>query len=507
MRRLLHSPAFRIALVACVLAFAWLNVRGIWDPDEGRYTNVALNMLDRGDWINPHRSHEVGHWTKPPLAYWAIASSVSVLGPSRFAVRLPSALAYLLVVWLAWRIARRLAPGGEAVAALAYATMLLPVAASQSITTDPFLAACQALAMHAFVESRFGGRHPRRWLALMWAAFALAFLAKGPPALLPLLAILAFNLLCGSQTSQRTFNGIGLLLFVLLALPWYLAVIHDNPGLLRYFIGDEVFNRIATDEFGRHGEWYGWLEVYLPTLLLGTLPWTRWVLRWARSLPASIRRWRGRDARQAESAALLLAVWVLLPLLVFCIARSRLPLYLLPLFLPLSILIARQWVAERRQFPHWGWVAAWVALLLGMKLIAANLDTKKDASGWAQAIRARVHGPITEVNAIDDFPRYGLHLELGAQVERISLDAEQKGSRFNPAFDQDLRQELAEAEPGVVWHTPLEHFPAVRERVSAWGYRAEPLGAPYRGRVIFRVVPESAPGDSAAGRGKSNGHR
>ena len=90
MERLLRSPAAWIALLACVLALAGLGLRGIWDPDEGRYTNVALNMLDSGDWLNPHRSHEVGHWTKPPLTYWAIASSVGLLGHTSFAARLPS---------------------------------------------------------------------------------------------------------------------------------------------------------------------------------------------------------------------------------------------------------------------------------------------------------------------------------------------------------------------------------------------------------------------------------
>lgn len=488
MDRLLRSPAAWIALLACVLALAGLGLRGIWDPDEGRYTNVALNMLDSGDWLNPHRSHEVGHWTKPPLTYWAIASSVGLLGHTPFAARLPSALAYLLIVGLAWRTARRLAPGGERIAALAYATMLLPFASSQLITTDPFLAACQALAMHAFVEARFGDRSPRRWLALMWAAFGLAFLTKGPPALLPLLAIVAFDLLRGARVRHRLFDIAGLALFVLLALPWYVAVIRGNPGLLHYFIGDEVYNRIATDEFGRHGEWYGWLQVYLPTLLFGSLPWTPALLRWARGLPADLRRWRGREARQADPAGLLLALWVLLPLLVFCIARSRLPLYLLPLFLPLALLVARQWVAEGRRLPHWGWIVAWAALLLGLKFVAATMDTSKDAAAWARAIRARVPGPIYEVNAIDDLPRYGLHLELGVEVERLSLAPQRDAPRFNPAYDDDLARELAEREPDVVWHTPTAHLPKVRERVEAFGYRIEPLGAPYRDRVIFRIV-------------------
>ncbi len=41
-------PAIAVALLACTLALALLGARGIWDADEGRYTNVALNMLHSG---------------------------------------------------------------------------------------------------------------------------------------------------------------------------------------------------------------------------------------------------------------------------------------------------------------------------------------------------------------------------------------------------------------------------------------------------------------------------
>ena len=111
------GPARRrvwISVLAVLLAFTFLGMRGIWDPDEGRYTNVALNMLDSGDWLEPHRHHETGHWTKPPLTYWAIAASVAAFGRDPWAARLPAALAYLLSAWLAWRIAVAGAPGDPA---------------------------------------------------------------------------------------------------------------------------------------------------------------------------------------------------------------------------------------------------------------------------------------------------------------------------------------------------------------------------------------------------------
>src|SRR5688500_16905909 len=107
------SSRMWIALLAVLLAFGLLGSRGIWDPDEGRYTNVALNMLDSGDWLEPRRNDDVGHWTKPPLTYWAIAASVAASGQTPWRARLPAALSYLLCVWLVWRMARRLTPGAE----------------------------------------------------------------------------------------------------------------------------------------------------------------------------------------------------------------------------------------------------------------------------------------------------------------------------------------------------------------------------------------------------------
>lgn len=490
MRDLLRSPALRIALLALVLGLAFLGTRGIWDPDEGRYTNVALNMLHSGDWLNPHRNDEVGHWTKPPLTYWAIAASVAVFGVNPWAARLPAALSYLLCVWLVWRIGKRLAPGSEASAAVVYATMLFTVGASQLITTDYLLAACETLALWAFVETRFGDRgHPRRWIALMWAAFALAFLTKGPPGLLPLLVVLAFDALMPGRRKHRVLQWSGIVLFAALALPWFVAVIHGNPGLFEYFIGDEVVNRITTNEFGRHGEWYGCIQVYLPTLLLGTLPWTPALLRWARALPGAVRGWwRDPAAREADAAMLLLSVWLLLPLLVFCVAKSRLPLYLLPLFVPLALLAALQRRREGRALPHWRWLALWAALLLAAELASAYWPTHKNAAQWAEAIRERAHGPVHEVVFVEDMARYGLHLHMGVatEIEKLSQD-DVPESRFDPQFDESLAMELAESETNLIWVCKQDYWPKLQQLIADKGYRATALGAPYQRRVIFKV--------------------
>jgi 4-amino-4-deoxy-L-arabinose transferase-like glycosyltransferase len=384
-------------------------------------------------------------------------------------------------------------PGSEMQASLVFATMLFPIGASQLITTDYVLAACETLAMWAYAEARFGNppsgdtARVRSWLTAMWAAFALAFLAKGPPGLLPLLALVVFELLIRDARRPNLLQWTGLLAFVAIALPWYLVVVLRNPGLLQYFLGNEVVGRVASNEFGRHGQWYGWLTIYGPTLLLGTLPWTFALLRWARTLPAQVRGWRTREGRAADAANLLLALWLLLPLLVFCLSRSRLPLYVLPLFVPLAVLAARQRVREGHGLPRWPGFAVLAVLVLVAEFAAARWPTHKDAAAWAREIHARVPGPISQVVIVQDMARYGLHLELGAAVEKVSIEP-QPGARFNPEYDESIADEIGDDFDGnALWITKQARWDATRAKLASLGIEAVPQGTPYQGRVLFRV--------------------
>ena len=53
-------------------------------------------MLESGDWLVPRLSDHQEHLTKPPLYYWAVATSIAAFGANEWSVRLPNALAFLL---------------------------------------------------------------------------------------------------------------------------------------------------------------------------------------------------------------------------------------------------------------------------------------------------------------------------------------------------------------------------------------------------------------------------
>ncbi|HEY4583137.1 MAG TPA: glycosyltransferase, partial [Lysobacter sp.] len=150
---------------------------------------------------------------------------------------------------------------------------------------------------------------------------------------------------------------------------------------------------------------------------------------------------------------------------------------------------------EGRALPPWPRLVAWAALLLALKAAAAYWPTHKNAADWAREIRARTRDRVGEVVFVDDMARYGLHLHLGrgVQIERITLDPSPQ-PRFNPDYDEDLATELGEHEADALWITHARLWPRVRARIRAQGFEAEPQGAPYRQRVLFRVRPRPAAG-------------
>jgi 4-amino-4-deoxy-L-arabinose transferase-like glycosyltransferase len=152
-----------------------------------------------------------------------------------------------------------------------------------------------------------------------------------------------------------------------------------------------------------------------------------------------------REAVRSRDHELLLALyWLLLPLAVFFLARSRLQLYVLPLFVPLALLVARPlagwaWLDGRRT----AWIAGATALLLlATKGAVAYYPADRDARAMAEQLRPVVQRlNIEEIAFVGMRPFYGLALYLDTEVEGVHFEG--SGLEYSQLLaEETLCQEL-----------------------------------------------------------------
>ncbi len=331
-------------VVGWVLPSALLN---LVNPDEGRYTEISREMAATGDWLVP-RLHGVPHWAKPPLTYWACGLSQRILGPTHLATRLPSVFASLLVIVTMALLGRRMSgPRVGWCAAIILASIGHFFAVGHSITTDMLTCLCTTSALAAWWAgyraapgSDAPSPHRFAWNLLAFLALGVGFLAKGPVSLALFFATIgAFGLL------RRDFRlvplghlALGIALVLAIGLPWFFAVANRNPDLFDFFLLREVRDRYLTERHGRGKPFWFCTAVFLA----GLAPWTPLFVAtfWARVRSLG-RALVSRMAPADVACEQFLLAWTLGPLVFFSFSGSQLWTYVLPVFPPAALLLAR----------------------------------------------------------------------------------------------------------------------------------------------------------------------
>ena len=142
-----------LVLLTAFTFFILLGSRALNEPDEGRYSEIAREMIETGDWLVPHLWY-LPHLDKPPMTYWLVAASMKLFGQNEWAARLPLALAGMSGVWAAFLLGSSL--GSRRVgfwSALILQTSLLYFAMARMLTTDMFLTAFNVWAIYFFWRS------------------------------------------------------------------------------------------------------------------------------------------------------------------------------------------------------------------------------------------------------------------------------------------------------------------------------------------------------------------
>jgi 4-amino-4-deoxy-L-arabinose transferase-like glycosyltransferase len=380
-----------LLFAAVVLLGTGLGATDLWAPDEPRYGQVAeeLRAFERGPagLVLLHLGNEP-YSQKPPLYYWlaALVGQITSGRVTETAARIPSALAGIATVLVTYAFARRLFPGSRA--ALLSGALLLTTFRfahlARRVQLDVLLTLFEVVALLAFwridADARAGvatSTRTRRLVVLLHACLGAAALTKGPVAWLPLLVIVAY------LAWERRLGLLRIvvppwapLLSLAPLLVWIALATQLAPsGFFSEAVVTNLFERFYSAASHVRPFYY-----YLYQLPADFLPWTLLL-----PVAAVVGFREARRGGESGRAWRLLAVWVLVPLLVFSSSSGKRGLYLLPVFPALAMMLGGAidgWLSSRNEFPRWahrGLAGLGIAGVAGALAVAWNGGIEADA--------------------------------------------------------------------------------------------------------------------------------
>lgn len=297
--------------------------------DEAKNTACAMEMLQRGDWVTPTFNGQL-RTDKPPLHYFLMMASYKVFGISAGSARLFSVIMGWLTVFVVYFFTRRMANERVALyAGLVMACSLFVMMEFHLAVPDPYFIFFLTWGWLSFGYAWQTDR--RYYYDLSYVAITLAFMSKGPAALVLSAAVFVMFMALRGSLSPGVFRKVrffrGLIAFLILAAPWWVAVwIRTDGAWVNGFIWEHNVGRF-TAPYEDHSNVPGAAVLMLMVALLPL----------AGYLPGAL--YRGWLMRREQSLMFLAATAVVVVLTFFSVSRTLLPNYIGPAVPMAAILI------------------------------------------------------------------------------------------------------------------------------------------------------------------------
>lgn len=333
-----RAPAFVrhrylvLIAVSAIVHLVFLGRRDLWYPNEPDIAEVTQAMFVGGDWLVPRRNGApwIDYW---PGLYWAASAAGHVLGRlDEFALRLPSALAALVLALQVCAIAsRRFSPAAGAWSGILLMTFASFAYNAASHRPDVLFTLFASGGILAYAT---GAGERARWLprVLGFAMLGCAVLVKGPLGLLlPGLVLTVWHVM--RREWRRIVELAPLaLVAVAVALPWALACAEATGAA--WFWGEIHAQNFARFEAGARGHaqppWYYLIGIW------GELA------PWSPLLPFAL-VWLWRSPLRGDRYAQLALCWLVTMLVFLSLATTKRQLYLLPAY-PAIALVIGVWI-------------------------------------------------------------------------------------------------------------------------------------------------------------------
>ena len=301
-------------------------------PDEPKYVDAALRMIETGNYIVPFFNCHV-RFDKPILYYWElvvffkaffvdnlIKAGIDPAGIVEYAARLPSIIAASMTAVYIHKLAEKLFDDKVAkVSVVGFLSTLFFFYLSRAVYPDMSLILFELMGVYYFIKDKY---------CLGWVFTALAFLVKGPIGVVSVcFTYFLYLWIVKRKTGISEFfslkNGIGFLLFLLISLPWYIAVYkaYGMEFVNKFFIYHNIERFTGKAHQHPHSFFY-----FFPVALAALYLWLPYANNFIKNINFSNKR------------ILFLIGWFLWIFLFFSISRNKLAHYIAFGFIPTSIL-------------------------------------------------------------------------------------------------------------------------------------------------------------------------
>jgi len=349
------AALFLFCLLAWIPGFFTLPAM---DRDESRFAQASKQMLETGNFVDIHQGYET-RYKKPVGIYWLQSSATAVVDAVRgntthgdiWTYRIPSFLGAFAAVALTYWTASAIA-GVETsfLAALLLGLSVLLSAEAKLAKTDAVLLSTVVASMGVLFRVYLANLkdNPRPavplWLVMAgWVAFGIGLLVKAPVNLLvcgsAMLVLVLWDRRGRWLLDTKPWFGIPLALLIF--LPWLIAIaIISHGAFFEASLGHDFAGKIVGGE-ERHGAPPGYYALvsqisFWPTTLV--------------LLPGLLFGIRNRNTL----AIRFLLVWAVSAWLIFEIAPTKLPHYVLPAY-PAFAILAALWLNTPQEAPETSW--------------------------------------------------------------------------------------------------------------------------------------------------------
>lgn len=389
--------------VGIVLFTVRLGNTHLWDQDEGYYATAAAEMVTKNDWVVPTFNGELfAH--KPPMMFWGMMIGYSCFGVSELGARFASSLFGIGTILLTYQLARRLFDSLTGLmSGLAIGSCIMFTMVARSATADAHLTFFVLLSLSIWMNgymSAQGSTRDAKLVSIPWfvwilsySVMGLAVLTKGPIGFLFPMAIIGLFLLIEQEklgtasksfwsrlkTALKTFLPLSffqtlwrmrpftaIVCILAVAGPWYCWVQMRTDGeFLREFIGVHHMGRFSGAMDNHSGPIY----YYVAACLVGMYPWS------AFAIPTMLLVFRECLSPIHSRSMRFIVCWAAVYLIIFSLAGTKLPNYVLPAYPALAIFGGRffaTWMTDIRYvnktWLHVGWA---LLILVGFAIVVS----------------------------------------------------------------------------------------------------------------------------------------